>query len=102
MDEIKSFVDTVYDRYGVLGFAAEEDQKLPPREVLEKVCHVLLNVSTMQEEQRYPSFRVCFIPPESELLQAYLYAHTMRFETPIPFHAKELHRLAPALNAEIS
>ncbi len=102
MDEIKTFVDAICQRYDTLAGVVEDDQQLPPREVLEKVCHVLLNVSTMREEHRYPAFRVCFIRPDSEYLNAYLYSHTALFEKPISFKAKDLHNLAPALNADIS
>ncbi len=102
MREIKAFVDAVYQRCEDFADTLEDDQKLPSREALEEVCHVLLNVSTMREEHRYPSFRVCFIRPDSEFLKTYLYSHTLLFDNPVAFNAKELHRLAPALNADIS
>ncbi len=102
MDDIRTFVDTVIEYYKSHMRDLEEDQNLPSAEVLERVCHVLLNVSTMPEELRYPSFRVCFVRPDSDLIDVYLYAHTILFETPIDFNAKELHKLAPALNANMS
>ncbi len=102
MDEIKAFVNTVIGCFSRMESRLEEDQKLPSQEVLEDVCHVLLNVSTLREELRYPSFRVCFIHPDSELLKVYIYSHSVFFEKPIDFNTKELHRLAPALNADIS
>ena len=102
MDEIRTFVDKVYDRAKSRNDLLEEDQILPPKEVFEKVCHILLNVSTMREELRYPSFRVCFANPDSRLLDVYIHSHTVFFEKPIPFHAKELHKLAPALSSAMS
>ena len=102
MDEIRTFVDKIYDRAEGRSILLDEDQILPPKEVLEKVCHVLLNVSTMREELRYPSFRVCFVDPDSELLSVYIHSHTVFFEEPIPFHEKELHKLAPALSPAMS
>ena len=102
MNEIETFVDAVFQRYEFFQDRLEEEQQLPSREVLINVCRVLRNVSTMREEHRYPVFRVCFIRPDSELLDAYLYAHVLLFEKPIPFREKELHRLAPALNADLS
>ncbi len=102
MNEISTFVQTIYDYFDRMGTRLEEDQQLPPYNVLEKICHILLNVSTMPEELRYPSFRVCFIDPNSDLLDVYLYSHTLLFEEPIDFNMKELHRLAPALNADMS
>ena len=80
----------------------EEDQKLPSKEILEDVCQVLLNVSCMREEGRFPSFRVCFVQPESELLDTYIYAHVLLFKSPIYFGTRELHKLAPALNPDMS
>ncbi len=102
MAEIGKFINTIIEHYNAAGPWLEEDQKLPPRKVLLKVCHVLLDVSTMREEGRYPSFRVCFIDPYSELINMYLHSHTLLFEKPIEFSTKELHRLAPALNPNIS
>ena len=67
MDGITAFVDAVYDCYHKLNFNVEEDQELPSKEVMEEVCNVLLNVSCMREEGRFPSFRVCFIRPDAEL-----------------------------------
>ena len=56
----------------------------------------------MREEGRYSRFRVCFIRPDAEILDAYLYAHVYRFENPVEFRPKDLHKLAPALNADMS
>ena len=102
MGDITTFVDAIYDSFGRLKNIFEEDQKLPSKEVLEEVCQVLLNVSCMREEGRFPKFRVCAIRPDSELLRAYIYAHVLRFKTPIEFNTRELHKLAPALNADMS
>lgn len=102
MDGITAFVDAVYDCYHKLNFDVEEDQELPSREVMEEVCNVLLNVSCMREEGRFPSFRVCFIRPDSELLSTYIYAHALMFKTPVAFNTRDLHKLAPALNADMS
>ena len=102
MDAIKRFVDAFCDGYEKSVHIVEDDQKLPPGEVLEEVSQTLLNVSCMREEGRFPSFRVCFIAPDSELLDTYIYAHALLFKTPIPFSDRELHKLAPALNAGMS
>ena len=102
MGNLTTFVDAVYDCYEKLGVAFEEDQKLPPKDTLEEVCQTLLDVSCMREEGRFPSFRVCFVQPESELLSAYIYAHVLLFRNPIEFNTRELHKLAPALNPDMS
>ena len=102
MDDIRTFVDNVYECYGKIVNITEEDQKLPPKDVLEEVCQTLLNVSCMREEGRFPSFRVCFVSPDSELLSTYIYAHVLLFKNPIDFGTRELHRLAPALNPDMS
>lgn len=102
MDDIKAFAETVYDRFDRLGYCDEEEQQLPPREVLEEVCNVLLNVSCMPEEGRYPAFRVCFIDSDSPFLDVFLYAHVLRFREPVRFNRWELHKLALAMNADMS
>ena len=102
MGDLTEFVDAIYNSCGKLIDDNEEDQKLPPREVLESVCQTLLNVSTMPEEGRFPSFRVCFVHPDSELLATYIYSHVILFKNPIDFNTRELHKLAPALNANMS
>ena len=102
MDGVTAFVDAIYDCYHKLVRNIEEDQKLPSKEVLEEVCQVLLNVSCMREEGRFPSFRVCFVQPDSELLDTYIYAHVLLFKSPIAFGTRELHKLAPALNPDMS
>ena len=102
MGDIARFAEAAYDSFERLGVSFEEDQKLPQKDVLEEVCQVLLNVSCMREEGRFPKFRVCFIRPDSELLSAYIYSHVLLFEKPIEFNTRELHKLAPALNADMS
>ena len=102
MMSIASFVDAVYDCYNKSVIIAEEDQQLPPKDVFEEVFHVLLHVSCMREEGRFPSFRVCFVEPDSAFLNTYIYAHALLFQDPIPFNTRELHRLAPALNPNMS
>ena len=102
MNEIRSFVDAFCDCCRRSGNCVEEDQKLPPEEILEEVCQTLLHVSCMREEGRYSRFRVCFLSPDSELLGAYIYAHALRFEDPVEFIPKDIHKLAPALNADMS
>ncbi|MBP3872733.1 MAG: hypothetical protein J6E32_03365 [Lachnospiraceae bacterium] len=99
---IRTFVKSFYECYESVYSYMEDDQKLPEVKTLEYICTTLLNVSTMCEESRYPSFRVCFIPPDSELLAAYIYSHTLMFETPFPFTENTLNKLAPALNPDIS
>ena len=102
MDGITTFIDAVYDCYEKKVREIEEDQKLPSKEILEEVCQVLLNVSCMREEGRFPSFRVCFVRPDSELLSTYIYAHVLLFKSPIEFNTRNLHKLAPALNPDMS
>jgi len=102
MEALTAFVDAFYDYYERSGFAREEDQRLPSRDVMIRVCEILLHTSCLREEGRYSSFRVCFITPDSELLDSYLYSHTVLFEKPVLFQPQELHRLAPALNADMS
>ena len=102
MGGITFFVDAIYDVYNKAVPNAEEDQKLPEREVLDEVCQILLNVGCLREEGRFPSFRVCFIPPESNFLDAYIYAHVLLFNKPVGFNTREIHKLAPALNADMS
>ena len=58
MGGITFFVDAIYDVYNKAVPNAEEDQKLPEREVLDEVCQILLNVGCLREEGRFPSFRV--------------------------------------------
>lgn len=102
MSDISTFVDSVYDLYDQAVSDMEDDQKLPPRDILEEVCQVLLNVSCMREEGRFPSFRVCFVSPDSELLDTYIYSHVLLFKEPILFTARELNKLVPALNENMS
>ena len=102
MGDITAFIDAIYDRFEKSIYDAEDDQKLPPKPVLTEVCQELLNVSCMREEGRFPSFRVCFIDPDSELLDTYIYSHVLKFDQPIPFSTRNLHKLAPALNADMS
>ena len=102
MSELSTFVDAVYDCYDKIVPEVEEGQELPPKDVLEEVCQILLNVSCMREEGRFPSFRVCFIRPDSELLDTYIYAHVLLFEKPVNFTPRDLNKLAPALNPVMS
>ena len=102
MNEIAQFVKAICRSFDMLDGIKEEDQKLPPRKELEEVCHILNNVSCLKEENRFPSFRTCFIPPDSELLDMYVYSHALLFDHPILFNAFELHKLAPALNRNMS
>lgn len=102
MQEIESFVEAFYEKYEESGYCMEEDQELPPKDVLTEVCQTLLHVSCMREEGRYSRFRVCFLTPESGFLEPYIYAHALRFETPVAFTPKALYKLAPALNADMS
>ena len=101
-NEMRAFVDDFCDCYNRSGLCTEEDQKLPPAEVLEEICQTLVHLSCMREEGRYSSFRVCFLSPDSELLGAYIYAHALHFEKPVEFNLRAIHKLAPALNADMS
>ena len=102
MDGITGFVEAIYNCCEGMGAAVEDDQRLPSKDVLEDVCQTLLNISCMREEGRFPSFRVCFIRPDSELLSAYIYSHTLLFSKPIEFNTREMNKLAPALNPDMS
>ena len=104
MGRISSFVDAIYKYESRFKeqYVLEEDQFLPAKEVIGDICQVLLDVSCMREEGRFPSFRVCFIKPDSDLLSTYVYAHALLFENPTEFNARNLHKLAPALNPDMS
>ena len=102
MSELSTFVDAVYDCYDKIVPEVEEGQELPPKDVLEEVCQILLNVSCMREEGRFPSFRVCFIRPDAELLDTYIYAHVLLFKEPVNFTPRDLNKLAPALSPVMS
>ena len=102
MDDLSRIVDELFKDYGQYSDIFEKDQMLPSREVLYDVCRTLLNVSCLQEEGRYSVFRVCFISPDSEYLDSYLYSRVFLFTDPIEFSTGELHKLSPALNADIS
>ncbi|MBQ3697891.1 MAG: hypothetical protein II883_08225 [Spirochaetales bacterium] len=102
MTEIRNFIDQYYDQYNKMNDLIEEDQKLPPKDVLEEVCSVLLNVSCMREEGNFSSFRLCFLDPDSSFLDAYVYAHSLRFAKPVPFSVAALRKLAPAINPTMS
>lgn len=104
MNGLTAFVDAIIE-HGEKARALhylEEDQELPSAEVLGEVCQTLLNVSCMREEGRFPSFRVCFIDPDSDILHAYIYSHVLLFKKPMEFNTRNLHKLAPALNPAMS
>lgn len=102
MVDIKTFVKLVYSSFDKLTCDIEEEQELPPQDVLVNVCQVLLNVSCMREEGRFPNFRVCFLHKDSELLDSYIYSHVLYFKQPLEFNSRNLHKLAPALNPAMS
>ena len=102
MDEIKNFIDTFCDSYNSTVTIMEDEQKLPSKKVLYSVCSVLLNASCIRDELRFSSFRVCFLSKDSDYLDAYIYAHKLHMENPIPFSVDGLHKLAPAINPTMS
>ena len=102
MADLKDFISEIYELTNNSERFLEEEQRFPERDVLEKVCQVLLHASSMREEGRYSAFRVCFIDPDSVFLDAYIYSHRILFDSPITFSTKELRRLAPAMNPDIS
>ena len=102
MTDMYQFVDEIFKDYGRYSDNFEEDQMLPSRESLLDVCRVLLNASCLPEEGRYSTFRVCFISPDSEYLDSYIYSHVYLFSEPMELTTGKLHKLSPALNAEIS
>ena len=101
MKVIEKFLDLYYEKFQNMSFDIEEDQYLPSKDILEEICEVLLHTSSKREEGRYSSFRVCFVRPDAELLDTYIYARTLMFEKPIEFEPMALHKLAPALNANM-
>ena len=84
------------------GQFVEKEQRFPKPELLIRICRELLYASTMREEGRYSSFRVCFIDPKSLYLKTYIYSHTVLFKQPIPFNTNAIRRLAPGISADIS
>ena len=102
MTDLDKFLAEIIRDYEAYADFIEEDQKLPPEEALSEVLQVLLNVSCLREEGRYPSFRVCFISPDSKYLDAYIFSRVFLFHDPVEFSVSKLHKLAPALNPEIS
>ena len=102
MTDVYQFVDEIFRDYGRYSDNFEEDQMLPSKESLLEVCRVLLNASCLPEEGRYSTFRVCFISPDSEYLDSYIYSRVYLFSDPIELTTGKLHKLSPALNAEIS
>ncbi len=102
MDEIRTFVERYCEHLNDSGLATEEAQQLPPSDELMKLCSTLLNVSCMREEGKFSSFRVCFMQSGSDFLDAYVYAHSLSFEKPIPFTVKALRKLTPAINPGMS
>ena len=102
MGGITDFVEAIYNCCEGMGASFEDDQRLPSKDVLEDVCQTLLDISCMREEGRFPSFRVCFIRPDSELLSTYIYSHMLLFNNPIEFNTREMNKLAPALNPDMS
>ena len=102
MDEIRTFVERYCEHFNDSGLVTEEAQELPPAEEIISLCSTLLNVSCMREEGHFSSFRVCFLQPDSNFLDAYVYAHCLRFEKPVPFTVKDLRKLTPAINPGMS
>lgn len=102
MDVIRNFVERYYEHLNESGLVTEDEQQLPPAGELEEVVSTLLNVSCMREEGRFSSFRVCFLNPDSDFLDAYVYAHSLKFGKPVPFTVRALRKLAPAINPGMS
>ena len=101
MVSLESFVNEINRIVAQTGPYVEKEQFFPQPEYLERICRELLYASTMREEGRYSSFRGCFIDSESLFLLLYIYSHTVLFKQPIRFTSKEIHRMAPAISAEI-
>ena len=101
-DGLTAFIKEMYEfeRKEKLVSEFEEDQLLPENgaHTLRELCQILLNISCLKEEGRFPSFRVCFIRPDSDFLSAYIYSHILLFKTPLEFNTRKIHKLAPALN----
>ena len=103
MGNLSTFIDAYTELYERQECLREEAQTLPSKDVLMEVCDLLLDVSCMKEEGRFPRFRVCFLKPEhTDFLDGYLYAHKLDFKTPVPFSTAALHKLAPAVNPSMS
>ena len=102
MTEIRDFVNTFTKLYNNDGYTKEEDQQLPSVAILNDICSTILNAGCIQEEGRFSSFRVCFLKPGSDILDAYVYSHRLELETPVPFTVSGLWKLAPAINPSMS
>lgn len=102
MVSLEEFINEINQMVAQGGKEVEQEQRFPEPDLLKRICRELLYASTMREEGRYSSFRVCFIDSESLFLLPYIYSHTVLFKQPIRFTSKEIHRLAPAISAEIS
>ena len=98
----ETFINEIYMLAEQSGSCLEPEQQFPEPAFLEEVCRELLYASTMREEGRYSTFRVCFIEPDSAYLIPYLYSHAVLLDEPVPFSTKEIHRLAPAISPDIS
>ena len=98
----ETFVNEIYLLSEQSGSCLEPEQKFPEPAFLTEVCRQLLYASTMREEGRYSTFRVCFIRPDSAFLIPYIYSHAVLLDEPVPFNMKEIHRLAPAISPDIS
>lgn len=62
MDGLSAFVDAIYE-YEIKERSIrdyEEDQILPPKGIVEEVCQVLLNISSMREEGKISFFQSLF------------------------------------------
>ena len=102
MDEIRNFITTFSELYDQAGYAKEEEQQLPPKEIMYEVCSTLLNAGCIREEGLFSSFRVCFLGQKSDILDAYLYSHRLKLEKPVPFTVTGLRKLVPAINPSMS
>lgn len=102
MEEIRTFINTFSELYNQAGYAKEEEQILPPLEIMNEVCSTILNASCIREEGLFSSFRVCFLKEKSDILDAYLYSHRLKLEKPIPFTVPSLKKLVPATNPSMS
>ena len=102
MVTLEEFVKEIKLTADKSGLFVEPEQSFPDYDLLFKVCQVLMYASTMREEGRYSTFRVCFIDSDSKFLEPYIYSHVVHFDAPMPFGTKDIHRLAPALNANNS
>ena len=73
MVSLEEFINEINQMVAQGGKEVEQEQRFPEPDLLKRICRELLYASTMREEGRYSSFRVCFIDSESLFLLPYIF-----------------------------